>query len=89
MWWELYETLNLLGGHINFICDDDEDMIEIHYEDGMLIDVGKAICNGIYYITGVTSDDIDGWKAPVAEIAVRDKKELYSRIQSAIMEYRC
>ena len=41
MWWKKYESLNLLGGRINYISDDLEDMIEISYSDGMFIDIGK------------------------------------------------
>ena len=39
-WCDEYEKLNLLDGKASFVLDDDEDMIEIHYHDGMLIDVG-------------------------------------------------
>lgn len=88
MWWEAYKDLDLLGGHIHFICDDDEDMIEILYDDSMMIAVGKLVCNGLYYITVVASDDVDGWKKPVAEITFGDKRELYNRIQSTIFQYR-
>lgn len=88
MWWEQYRDLDLLGGHINFICDDDEDMIEICYEDGMMIDVGRLVSDGSYCITVVASNDIEGWNNPVVEITFDDKKELYNRIQSAILQYR-
>ena len=41
MWWKKYESLELSGGNISYICDDLEDMIEISYPDGMFIDIGK------------------------------------------------
>lgn len=39
-WYEDYKKLNVLNGEIKFQLQDDEDMIEIRYKDGMLIDVG-------------------------------------------------
>lgn len=88
MWWKAYESLDLLGGRINYICDDDEDMIEIRYNDGMLIDVGKCSFDSIYYISIVPSDDKNGWKNILEEIPVSDKKDLYDKIQEIILKYR-
>ena len=48
MCWEVYASLDLRGGHFNGILDDSEDMIEITYPDGMLIDVGRAESTGLY-----------------------------------------
>ena len=36
-WYDEYQSLNLCNGRIEFILEDDEDMIEIAYDDGMLI----------------------------------------------------
>ena len=36
-WYDVYKKLDLLQGKIEFILDDDQDMIEIHYNDGMLL----------------------------------------------------
>ena len=47
MWQKEFKPLELRGGHISYICNDDEDMIEITYPDGMLIDVGKAMSTGL------------------------------------------
>ena len=88
MWIDEYKNLNLMGGKIRFICEDDEDMIEITYPDGMAIDVGKSSKNGKYYITVVSSNDTKGWSSPLDEIEVDDKSGLFSNIQNAILQYR-
>lgn len=86
MWWKIYESLNLFGGTLNFIGDDLEDMIEIRYPDGMLIDVGKY--EDTYCIIVVLSDDPDGWQNLLLELPVTDKKDLYRRIQETIIRFR-
>ena len=87
-WWNEYDQLSLYGGNITFITDDGEDMIEIEYCDGMLIDVGKSSCDNFYYVTVVSSNDETGWKTPLMEIAVADKKYLIDQIQKAILQFR-
>ena len=87
MWWKFYETLHLYGGTANYIFDDFEDMIEISYPDGMLIDVGKAEDDN-YYITVVSSDDEKGWREPLEIVSVADKKDLYGKIQETIEKHR-
>lgn len=59
-WIEEYSYLDLKNGEIKFICDDDQDMIEIRYDDGMLIDVGYVEDDRKYYITVVKSNDDNG-----------------------------
>ena len=88
MWWEIYESLQLHGGTVNYIGDELEDMIEIFYPDGMLIDVGKSSQDNIYYITVVSSDDIKEWENPLETISVTDKKNLYDKIQETIEKYQ-
>lgn len=87
-WYDAYNTLNLYGGHIDFILEDDEDMIEIRYSDGMLIDVGKIRKLNRYLITVVSSDDKSGWSSPLIEIAVDCKDDLPEALQSVIRRYR-
>lgn len=87
-WREEYDGLNLCDGKIEFILDDDEDMIEITYEDGMLIDIGRASSNHCYYITVVSSNDKCGWSKPLAEIAVHGKRDLLEKIQETILKFR-
>lgn len=88
MWWEKYNSLNLFNGTVKYICDECEDMIEIRYNDGMLIDVGKAEKDNVYYVTVVSSDDSVGWNNPLAEVAVNDQEDLYDVIQSTIIKFR-
>lgn len=87
-WWDDYRSLELCGGTISFILEDDEDMIEIHYADGMLIDVGKPMATNQYCISVVSSDDENGWKNPIQEMTVANKEELFRRIQETIFKFR-
>ena len=87
-WCDEYEKLNLLDGEASFVLDDDEDMIEIHYHDGMLIDVGYIKDINSYVITVVPNDTEEGWKAPLEEIKVENKSDLLEKIQEAIYKYR-
>ncbi len=87
-WYEDYKNLDLLQGTIEFILDDDQDMIEIHYNDGMLIDVGYIEEMQLYYITIVLTDDEDGWKQPLEEIEIKEKIRLIDKLQEIIYKYR-
>ena len=87
-WYNDYKKLDLLGGKISFISEDVEDMIEIHYKDGMLIDVGYIERMHSYFITVVSSDTAKGWKQPVEEVKVEDKTVLADKIQETIYKYR-
>ena len=85
-WQDDYKNLNLMSGKIRFISEDDEDMIEIHYKDGMLIDVGYIDRLNSYFITVVLGDE--GWTNPLEEIKVEDKTLLAEKIQETINKYR-
>ena len=87
-WSNDYKKLDLSDGKISFILEDDEDMIEIHYKDGMLIDVGYIKRMHSYFITVVSSDTVEGWKQPVEEVKVEDKTVLADKIQETICKYR-
>ena len=87
-WQDDYKNLNLMSGKISFILEDDEDMIEIHYEDGMLIDVGYIERMHSYLITVVSNDTDEGWKNPLEEINIENKAELFDKIQETICNYR-
>ena len=73
---------------MDFICEDDEDMINISYDDGMLIDIGKPIAVSHYLITVVSPDDEIGWQHPISEIEVTSKQELVTKIQETILKFR-
>jgi len=85
-WFDDFDRLELLNGRISFLLEDDEDMIEILYEDGLLIDVGYIEKLGSYYITVVSDDD---WTNPIEEMKVDNKKDLPERLQETIYKYRC
>ena len=87
-WYDNYKNLDLLGGKIEFILEDDQDMIEIHYKDGMLIDVGYIEKMKAYYITVVSTDDEDGWKHPLSEIEIKNKNQLFNIIQQTVYKFR-
>jgi hypothetical protein len=87
-WQDDYKNLNLMSGKISFILEDDEDMIEIYYEDGMLIDVGYIERMHSYLITVVSNDTDEGWENPLEEINIENKAELFDKIQETICNYR-
>ena len=88
MWQNEFAALNLQGGKISFICNDDEDMIEITYHDGMLIDVGKSLSTGLYHVTVVSSNDVIGWQHPLYELSISARADLFAGIQNAINTFR-
>lgn len=63
------------------ICDDDEDMRIIKYDDGMLIDVGFVTDEKCYYITVVASDKMVDWNNPIESICVKNKADLFDTLQ--------
>ena len=87
-WHDDYKKLDLLGGKISFILEDDEDMIEITYHDGMLIDVGKSLSTGLYHVTVVSSNDVIGWQHPLYELSITARADLFAGIQNAINTFR-
>ena len=87
-WQDDYKRLNLMSGKISFILEDDQDMIEIHYNDGMLIDIGYIKRLNSYFITVVSSDTTEGWNNPLDKIKVENKAELFEKIQEAIFNHR-
>ncbi len=85
-WYDDYKKIDLLRGKITFVSEDDEDMIDIHYKDGMLIAVGYI--ENLYFITVVSNDTEEGWKNPLDEIMVENKAVLADKIQETVYKYR-
>lgn len=83
-----YEDLFLENGKLQLICDDDEDMLTITYNDGMTIDVGYIDSEKTYYITVLSSDDENGWQNPIEIIEIYNKNDLLNAIQNTIYKYR-
>ena len=87
-WWEEYTALDLCGGELTPIVEDDEDMLEIRYPDGGMIDVGLLSVNNMYCITAVVSDDETGWAAPLFSIEIDTREQLAATLQAAIYKFR-
>ena len=83
-----YKKLDLAHGKLQCICDDDEDMLLITYEDGMQIDVGYIEEDKTYYITVVKDDTIESWNNPLGVFSTGDKSKLPTELQKAICKFR-
>ncbi len=62
-WWSIYANLDLCGGELITIIDDDQDMLEVKYPNGAMIDVGYVESEDksegyIYVITAVEDTTI-------------------------------
>ncbi|MEE1026240.1 MAG: hypothetical protein U0L55_04465 [Acutalibacteraceae bacterium] len=87
-WYDVYKKLDLAQGKLQTICDDDQDMLLITYEDGMQIDVGYIEEDKTYYITVVKDDTMESWNNPLGEFATTDKSKLPTELQKAIRKFR-
>ena len=87
-WYDVYKKLDLAQGKLQTICDDDEDMLLITYEDGMQIDVGYIKDENTYYITVVKDDTTESWNNPLGKFTTNDKSKLPSELQKAIHKFR-
>ena len=87
-WYDVYKKLYLAQGKLQTICDDDQDMLLITYEDGMQIDVGYIEEDKTYYITVVKDDTMESWNNPLGEFATVDKSKLPTELQKAIYKFR-
>ncbi len=87
-WDDVYKKLYLACGKLQSICDDDEDMLLITYEDGMRIDVGYIEADKTYHITVVKDDTMESWNNPLGVFTTIDKSKLASELQKAIYIFR-
>lgn len=87
-WYDVYKKLDLAQGKLQTICDDDQDMLLITYEDGMQIDVGYIEKDKTYYITAVKDDTIESWNNPLGVFSTNDKSKLPTELQKAIHKFR-
>lgn len=87
-WDSTYKKLDLARGKLQSFRDDDEDMLLITYEDGMLIDVGYITEDNTYCITVVSSDTAESWSKPLGVFTLKDKSKLASELQKAIYKFR-
>lgn len=87
-WDDVYKRLDLVRGKLQSVCDDDEDMLLITYEDGMQIDVGYIEEDKTYYITVVSDDTMESWNNPLGVFTTKDKSNLAYELQKAIYNFR-
>ena len=87
-WYDVYKKLDLAQGKLQTICDDDQDMLLITYEDGMQIDVGYIEEDKTYYITVVKDDTMESWNNPLGVFSTNDKSKLPNELQKAIHKFR-
>lgn len=86
-WWSIYANLDLGGGSLIVISDDSEDMLEVKYLNGMLIDVGyiEGENNKFFYeITVIRDDTVESWNDPITQVKIQDKNMLAEKLQSVI-----
>ena len=87
-WYDVYKRLDLANGNLQIICDDDQDMLLITYDDGMQIDVGYIKDENTYYITVVKDDTMKSWNNPLGIFSTGDKSKLPTELQKAIYKFR-
>ncbi len=87
-WYDVYKRLDLANGNLQIICDDDQDMLLITYDDGMQIDVGYIKDENTYYITVVKDDTMESWNNPLGLFSTNDKSKLPNELQKAIHKFR-
>ncbi len=87
-WYDVYKRLALANGNLQIICDDDQDMLLITYEDGMQIDVGYIKDENTYYITVVKDDTMESCNNPLGVFSTNDKSKLPTELQKAIHKFR-
>lgn len=57
-WFAPFLAMNLCGEALVPIVNDDEDMLEVRWDDGMWIDIGFIRDEETYYITTVADDTL-------------------------------
>ena len=87
-WVKPFLTLDLCGGSLVSILNDDEDMLEIRWSDGMWIDVGFIEEEKTYYITTVANDTLESWNNPLSVLKTSNRMDLVNMIQQEILRCR-
>ncbi len=83
-WWREFDDIDWRGGEPNFILNDDQDMIDVEYADGMLIDVGRD-SNNIYQII---VEDSEKKGEPLCTLSFADRDKLHDKLQETIERFR-
>lgn len=80
-------SLDLCGGTLVPILNDDEDMLEIRWSDDMWLDVGYMENESTYYITTVFDDTLESWNNPLSVLKTTNREDLANILQQEI--FRC
>lgn len=76
-----FDDINFQGGIPTYICELDEDMLEIRYANGYMIDVGYIEECKTFYVTVVKNND---WTNIINELSAKTEFELKSQLNCAI-----
>lgn len=87
-WSTPFFSLELLGGTLTPLVNDDEDMLEIRWNDGMWIDVGFIKEENTYYVTTVADETLESWNNPLSVIEVKNRADLQAVLQKEIIRCR-
>ena len=88
-WWSVYADLDLCGGKLITISDDDQDMLEVKYQNGAMIDVGYVELENndfVYEITATKDDTVESWNAFIIRVEIHEKNLLANNLQNVIYQ---
>ncbi len=90
-WWSVYANLDLCGGELITISDDAQDMLEVKYPNGVMIDVGYVESEYksegfIYVITGVKDGTIGAWNDYIIKVHIHNRSILSKTLQYVIYQ---
>ena len=80
-----FDNFDFQGGNVNYIEGFGEDMLEIFYPNGYMIDVGYYDCMGSFYITIVKNED---WNNIINEVEVKTDIELKKKLKDIIQRIK-
>lgn len=84
-----YNDIDFKGGEVTYIEPLGEDMLEVRYKDGYMIDVGYIERKKTYHVTVVKDDD---WTNPLkeykAKTAFRTRQNIIKAID-LVQKIRC
>ena len=87
-WVTPFLSLDMYGGTLVPISNNDEDMLEIRWSDGMWIDVGYVKNEGAYYITTVSDSTVESWNNPLSVLKATNREDLVNALQQEIFRWK-
>ena len=79
-WIEKCRAIDFKGGLLE-LWENQNNLMEVWYENGFLIDVGYIQRLDTYFVTVIRDDD---WAVPVRTVAVQEETKLLTVIQEAV-----